>query len=138
MGKGASALAAAALVAGALCVGCAPRGASDSSEDELWAAYPLENSMHREYSPMTCASCHDEEDPTQGVAAVANDKCFACHGSYEKVAARTAHVGEDLNPHDSFHYDRQLDCTACHKTHSESVNLCMSCHDADQWMNDVP
>ena len=138
MKKTMTALAAAALVAGALCLGCAPRGASVPNEDELRESHPIKNQLHSENASMTCASCHDEEDPTQGVAAVSNDKCLACHGSYEEVAARTADVGEDLNPHDSFHYDQQLDCTTCHKTHSESVNLCMSCHDADQWMNDAP
>ncbi|WP_162610902.1 cytochrome c3 family protein [Gordonibacter sp. An230] len=138
MRRAATALAAAALVAGAACLGCAPHGAAVSDEDALRAAYPLNNPMHSENAAMTCASCHDEEDPTQGVQAVSNDKCLSCHESYDKVAERTAGIGEDLNPHNSFHYDQQLDCTTCHKAHSESVNLCMSCHDADQWMNDAP
>lgn len=134
-------LIAVSLAAGALCAGCAgnPSGAetSRSSERELAAAWPLSNQSHVANN-MKCGACHDEEDPTQGVSAVPAETCLSCHGSYEKVAERTAGIGEDLNPHDNFHYDMQLDCTTCHKSHGESVNLCLSCHDADLWMNDAP
>lgn len=87
---------------------------------------------------MKCDACHVEEEPTQGVAAVPTETCLSCHGSYEKVAERTAAIGEGVNPHDNFHYDMQLDCITCHKSHGGSVNLCLSCHDADLWMNDIP
>ena len=130
-----------ARAAGALCAGCAnapnDAGASRASEQELAAAWPLSNQQHAA-SAMKCGACHDEEDPTQGTGAVSTEACLSCHGSYEKVAERTAGIGEDLNPHDNFHYDMQLDCTTCHKSHGESVNLCLSCHDADLWMNDIP
>lgn len=129
------------LVAGVLCVGCASspkteRG-SVPSEQELAASWPLSNPQHVANN-MKCAICHDEEDPSQGVDAVPAEKCLSCHGSYEKVAERTAGVGEDINPHDNFHYDMQLECITCHKSHGESVNLCLSCHDAGLWMNDIP
>lgn len=132
---------AAALAAGLLCVGCADnRGderPSPASEKELAAAWPLSNEYHAANN-MKCSACHDEEDPTQGAAAVATDTCLSCHGSYEKVAERTASLGEDVNPHDSFHYDMQLECTTCHASHGKSTNLCSSCHDANLWMNDIP
>ena len=129
------------LAAGTLCLGCASsqnaEGSAPASQKELAAAWPLSNESHVANN-MKCGACHDEEDPTQGAAAVTADTCLSCHGSYERVAERTAAVGEDVNPHDNFHYDMQLDCTTCHKSHSESVNLCLSCHDADLWMNDIP
>ncbi|WP_172623384.1 cytochrome c3 family protein [Arabiibacter massiliensis] len=131
----------AALATGAFGLGCAPSQEkaqpSATSQEELAAAYPLSNVQHAS-SNMKCAACHDEEDPAQGVDAVSSEKCLSCHGSREKVAERTAGIGEGVNPHDNFHYDMQLECTTCHKSHGESVNLCSSCHDADLWMNDIP
>lgn len=129
------------LIASALVAGCAPstHSLSETGGNAAAAAadWPLRNEMHAANN-MQCSSCHDEEDPTQGVAPVSADKCLSCHGSREEVAARTAEVGEDINPHDNFHYDQGLDCTTCHKTHTDSVNLCASCHDTDLWTNDIP
>lgn len=131
----------AVLAATVLCLGCArspeTTKPAQTDEKELAAAWTLSNSQHAA-SAMKCSACHDEEDPSQGVGTVSTEKCLSCHGSYENVAERTADLGEDVNPHDNFHYDMQLDCTTCHKSHSESVSLCSSCHDADLWMNDTP
>lgn len=131
----------AAMAAGLLCAGCAnsqeAKRLSPADEKQLAADWPLGNPQHVANN-MKCSACHDEEDPTKGADAVATDTCLSCHGSYEKVAERTASLGEDVNPHDSFHYDLQLDCITCHKSHSNSTNLCSSCHDTDLWMNDIP
>lgn len=134
-------LVAIALVAGVSCIGCASsqeeERPSPANEKESAAAWPLSNPQHAANN-MKCVTCHDEEDPTQGVDAVATEKCLSCHVSYEKVADRTASVGEETNPHDNFHYDMQLDCTTCHKSHSDSMNLCSGCHDVNLWMDDIP
>lgn len=129
------------LMAGTLCLGCSSnQNAGESApanQKELADAWPLSNTQHVK-ADMKCKACHDEEDPTQGAEEVSTETCLSCHNSYEKIAERTAAIGEKINPHDNFHYDMQLDCTTCHKSHSESVNLCLSCHDADLWMNDIP
>jgi NAD-dependent SIR2 family protein deacetylase len=57
---------------------------------------------------------------TTGVA----QKCLACHGSYDKLAAATAKFkassGETVTPHQYVPHDEKKDipdCTECHKPH---------------------
>lgn len=130
-------LATMALVAGLLCWGCAGTTQPEPGGTDSRATYPLQNQQHAALN-MQCETCHSEPDPTQGVSAVQNDTCLSCHRDYEKLAERTANLGEGINPHNNFHYDAQLDCVTCHSSHSESHNLCTSCHDTDVWMNQNP
>lgn len=109
----------------------------DMNAKELKEAYPLSNRMHSGLG-LQCTFCHGEFDSADQIGdAVPNEKCLSCHVSYEEVASRTEDLGE-VNPHDNFHYDMQLDCVTCHKGHEESVNFCSNCHDAELWMNETP
>lgn len=73
---------------------------------------------------MNCASCHVETPPAK---AVPTEKCLSCHGDYEKLKELT----KDKQPNP--HYTHLLDqpCSECHKGHTESVNMCNSCHQFD-------
>ncbi|ACV21488.1 Fumarate reductase flavoprotein subunit precursor [Slackia heliotrinireducens] len=88
-----------------------------------------------------CTSCHGSDLPDQlsGIETedgsepeltstyfVDNDKCFACHGTWEDLATATESLG-DYNPHDSIHGTVQY-CNECHKGHSEQVDICGECH----------
>ena len=68
-----------------------------------------------------CEACHTTMPPK----AVATQQCLVCHGSYEKVAARTEK--NDINPHDS--HIENPDCTSCHRGHKKPVLLCDECHE---------
>ena len=70
---------------------------------------------------LKCESCHRSMPPK----AIGTKECFACHGNYEKLAARTDK--NDINPHDS-HLDNP-DCGACHKGHKKPVFACDECHE---------
>jgi hypothetical protein len=59
---------------------------------------------------------------------VENDRCLACHGPIEALAARSANPEwPKRNPHDS-HLRAEVACTACHHAHSASVVYCADCH----------
>ena len=74
----------------------------------------------------TCESCHGVKTPALG-SRVKTEKCLACHGSYEKVAQKTAAM--KMNPHDS--HLGEVKCTACHKGHQKPVLMCNDCHKFD-------
>lgn len=75
---------------------------------------------------VSCASCHGASLPVKG-DTVANDKCLACHVSYEALAEKTKPKGaHGANPHKS-HLDK-IDCTVCHFGHQKSVVYCKDCH----------
>ena len=72
------------------------------------------------HAALPCTTCHSNESfktPTK-------ETCFQCHGSYEKIAARTAKMTP--NPHSSHRGEK--DCSACHSMHSKSRLECNDCH----------
>ncbi|WP_295478973.1 cytochrome c3 family protein [Sutterella sp.] len=68
-----------------------------------------------------CAVCHKSGDFAKPVR---KDACLACHGSYAKLAERTAK--DHPNPHISHYGER--DCATCHKGHQKSTLTCNECH----------
>ncbi|MBN1317679.1 MAG: cytochrome c3 family protein [Anaerolineales bacterium] len=55
---------------------------------------------------------------------MAQESCLECHRSYSSLIERTSHL--EPNPHDS-HFG-ELECSMCHKSHSESALFCQECH----------
>lgn len=139
-----------------LAAGCAPAGGSadtdlaDTGTADLAAAYPAHADNAAGGSGLAayhtalgqeCESCHqgdlaaqleaagEEGEPNCG-SAFYNDTatCLSsdCHVSWEKLAERTADLG-DYNPHDSIHGTIE-DCNECHKGHAEQVDICGECH----------
>lgn len=74
---------------------------------------------------LNCASCHPTMQVSDGEAEI-NAKCNSCHGGLEALAAKTEKEGQP-NPHKSHLGDIQ--CTACHSGHQQSVSYCTNCHD---------
>lgn len=72
-----------------------------------------------------CADCHGKakkivvDDSERGV----NQRCVGCHGSLAQVAAKSKH---HINPHKS--HLGEINCTACHRGHEQSVAYCNGCH----------
>ena len=92
---------------------------------ELWADSPYLGTTHANIDIM-CSSCHGEELPLLD-ARPSNDRCLACHDSYETLAAKTP--GKDhpsRNPHNS--HLGPINCRVCHKAHTASINYCYECH----------
>ena len=71
-----------------------------------------------------CQSCHIGNNTEKPVR---KEACLTCHGSYAKLAERTAKV--EPNPHFNHFGDR--DCSTCHKGHTPSVLSCAQCHKFD-------
>ena len=72
-------------------------------------------------SGLACSACHKESPPA---TPVQTPTCEGCHGTYEKIAEKTAETVP--NPHAS-HWG-QLDCSSCHHMHKPSENFCAKCH----------
>lgn len=70
-----------------------------------------------------CEACHKVKMPQTG-AVVNNEACFACHGSYEKLAQRTA----KLNPNPHKTHLLNVRCSDCHSGHQASKLMCNDCH----------
>lgn len=68
-----------------------------------------------------CEACHKTMPPKQ----LSSKDCLSCHGSYEKLAARTDK--NDINPHDSHLEDP--DCGQCHRGHKKPLLACDECHE---------
>lgn len=72
-----------------------------------------------------CSDCHGKakkivvDDSEKGV----NQSCVGCHGSLAQVAAKATH---HINPHNS--HLGEINCTACHRGHEQSVAYCNGCH----------
>ena len=74
----------------------------------------------------SCKTCHDN-----GLSVQPSDtSCLQCH-NLDKIASETS-LPEDKvksrNPHDSFHYGRDVPCIECHGEHKYKPPLCSSCH----------
>ncbi|MEG2153450.1 MAG: cytochrome c3 family protein [Burkholderiaceae bacterium] len=75
---------------------------------------------------ISCAGCHGKALP-QLDDKPTTERCLACHGSYEQLAAKTP--GQDhasRNPHQS--HLGPINCTVCHKAHQTSETYCLDCH----------
>ncbi len=84
------------------------------------APRPLLEEKHKAANKK-CAACHVESPPADDVGTA---KCLECHGTREKLAAKTEKA--DPNPHQSHQGDQ--DCKACHHVHKASENNCEKCH----------
>lgn len=104
---------------GEACLGCHQKG----SPLALRMKMPL--SHFHQLQGVTCQKCHGN---TKTPAALSTEQCLACHGSMEKVAARTAKVKPN-NPHASPHGKTYIACDLCHHQHAKSENFCAQCHD---------
>ena len=70
---------------------------------------------------LNCASCHHDAPPPNAPEMTA---CIGCHGSYQKIAAKTA--TDQPNPHAS--HLGEIPCSACHHFHQASEMFCDQCH----------
>ena len=73
---------------------------------------------------LNCEMCHVGDKVSDSETEI-NAKCTTCHNPAD-LAKKTA-KGEQPNPHKSHIGDIQ--CTACHSGHSQSVAYCTNCHD---------
>ncbi len=75
-----------------------------------------------------CEMCHS--DVAKGTVKEDKERheaCVACHGWYDKVAAKTQPKDpEEMNPHSQ--HDGNLPCSTCHKGHKPGENYCAKCH----------
>jgi fumarate reductase flavoprotein subunit len=94
-----------------------------------WSNSSFLDSLHGKKN-ITCGGCHGKRLPSKD-DTVDNDRCLSCHGSYEKLAEKTASVEfPKRNPHKS--HLVALACTKCHKAHSVSRVYCLECHQGFQ------
>lgn len=90
-----------------------------------WAACGYMDNLHANAS-ISCGNCHGKELPTFD-ATVENKQCLKCHGSLDQLEKKTEPVDfKDRNPHKS--HLGEINCTVCHKAHSESKAYCLECH----------
>ncbi len=114
------ALAAGLAAAGGEALAQAPPPAASPAPSPAKAQRPLLAEKHK-VAGKKCAACHVESPPADDVGTA---KCLECHGTREKLAAKTEKA--DPNPHQSHQGD--LDCNACHHVHKASENNCEKCH----------
>ncbi len=73
-----------------------------------------------------CADCHGAAAPVKG-DTVENEVCSKCHGTYEKLAAKSMNPKiPNRNPHQS--HLGEIDCVVCHMAHKPSEAYCNGCH----------
>ena len=90
-----------------------------------WASSGYLDASH-EKGNVVCLGCHGKTLPGAG-DTVENDRCLACHGSMETLAAKSAPKDfPDRNPHKSHLGD--IACTVCHHAHKASEVYCLGCH----------
>jgi RecJ-like exonuclease len=73
---------------------------------------------------VSCADCHGKAKTS---AEVTTERCLSCHGPVEALVAKTA-PAKPVNPHESPHWGKEMDCTVCHRQHEATVNWCAYCH----------
>ena len=92
------------------------------------AQTPTLKSFHAK-AGVQCTTCHNSPLDKKQFTKPENKACLACHGPYEKLAAKTAKMPNDEpNPHASNHYGDGIMCTACHAEHKQSEVYCDNCH----------
>ena len=84
-------------------------------------------------SAQTCGSCHNR----QTVAKATESLNFIARLKDPKSGKEITHTAR-VNPHDSYHFGGEQDCTDCHKEHRASTNTCATCHDVKAWKMGVP
>lgn len=90
-----------------------------------WADSSFLDNLHAKAS-LSCANCHGKELPKLD-STLANAKCLDCHGPIDQLAQKSEPADfKDRNPHRS--HLGEIDCTVCHKAHSESKIYCLQCH----------
>ena len=73
-----------------------------------------------------CSGCHGKDIPLLDTT-VENNRCLACHGPQDQLAAKsTPKDFPKRNPHDS--HLGEIACTVCHHAHAESKVYCLDCH----------
>lgn len=97
-------------------------GFSFAQEASQQQAAVKEHHLKVSQNEKNCGTCHAASAPE----IPPDTACLKCHGSYEKVAQRTAAL--EHNPHDSPHYGNTATCTACHSEHGRSRAICSDCH----------
>lgn len=99
-----------------------------------WAGGKLTDSAHAR-AGVDCAGCHGKTAPVSD-DTVESERCLACHGPVDKLAARSLKPEwPKRNPHDS-HLGRDVACTTCHHAHAASVVYCADCHRL--WKLEIP
>ncbi len=92
---------------------------------DSWAGSTHLDAAHGK-AGIVCLACHGKTLPEQG-DTVENERCLACHGSLESLAARSAPKDfPDRNPHKS--HLGEIACTVCHHGHMPSKVYCLGCH----------
>lgn len=92
---------------------------------ESWAGSKYMDALHGKGN-IVCFACHEGRLPEKG-DTVENERCLACHGSLDALAARSAPKDlPDRNPHKSHLGD--IACATCHKAHQPSTAYCLGCH----------
>jgi hypothetical protein len=90
-----------------------------------WAGSRNMDAIHAKQN-VGCQACHGSTFPVKG-DTVENERCSDCHGTYEKLAAKTMNVKvPNRNPHDS--HLGEIGCVVCHHAHSTSEAYCNGCH----------
>ena len=92
---------------------------------DSWATGTYMDSLHAKAN-VTCAGCHGNMLPKSG-DTLDNSRCLDCHGAIgELVRKSEPKTFPDRNPHKS--HLGGIDCTVCHRAHSESKAYCLECH----------
>lgn len=92
-----------------------------------WATSAFLDQRHGKRG-ITCLKCHGEVMPE---STVSKERCFTCHGTYEKLAERSPFHNGTLYPHFT---SEPLECNQCHKGHKKSELVCSQCHHVDAKM----
>jgi len=92
-----------------------------------WAGSNFTDHLHAR-AGVGCITCHGRDEALpKADATVENQRCLACHGPVDKLAAKTEPKDfKDRNPHRSHLGD--IACTVCHKAHAASTVYCLGCH----------
>lgn len=83
------------------------------------SAAGMPSKINGPHAKLPCSTCHKNE-----MTAPPKETCLSCHGSYDKIAERTA----KLTPNPHFSHRGEEDCTNCHSLHGKSRLECNDCH----------
>ena len=83
------------------------------------SAAGMPSKINGPHAKLPCSTCHKNE-----MTAPPKETCLSCHGSYDKLAERTA----KLTPNPHFSHRGEEDCTNCHSLHGKSRLECNDCH----------
>ena len=83
------------------------------------ASAAMPSKINGPHASLPCSTCHVKD-----MTAPAKETCFACHGSYSKVAERTA----KMNPNPHMNHRGEQNCANCHSMHAQPRFECNDCH----------